>query len=86
MLQLISKTDPFTRINLSRTHSRLAPLCFDKSLGRLSVPGTIILNKINHHLLGESRNDEKKNQCLCDNILEELRMKNFNKQRVPFYY
>ena len=71
--QIIRKLDYFNRLNLSVTHSRLIPLCFDRLLNRnfLTVNELLIVHQ-------QSKNEKERDECFNPKILDRIRMKNFN--------
>ena len=82
-LMFIRKINISDRINLSRTHSRLVPLCFDRTLNKISAAGTITLDEL-RNFYGESKNQNERDQCFHKQILETVQIKNFN-EIVRFY-
>ena len=66
----------YDRINVSMTHSRLSPLCFDRLLDRKST-ATISLKEL-HQLYQQSRTEKERDQCFNSKILDRLRTNNFN--------
>ena len=58
------------------THTRLTTVCFDKLLERKSK-ATITLNEL-YQLHHQSRTDKERDLCFSPNILDRLRIKNFN--------
>ena len=75
-LQLNNKMNLFDRINLSMTHTRLSPLCFDRTLDRKSSK-TLSLNEL-RQLYEQSMTEKEKDQCFKSNMLDRLLIKNFN--------
>ena len=75
-LQLIQKMKLVDRINLSITHTRLSPLCFDRSLQRKSTEA-LTLNEL-RQLYEQSRTENEKDQCFKSNVLNRVVIKNFN--------
>ena len=75
-LQLIQKMNLVDRINVSMTHTRLSPLCFDRSLQRKST-GTLTLNEL-RQLYEQSKTENEKDQCFKSNVLDNVLIKNFN--------
>ena len=76
ILQIIGKLNLIDRINLSRTNTRLSPLCFDRSLQRKPME-TLTLKEL-RKLYRQSRTENERNQCFNSNVLDRLRIKNFN--------
>ena len=64
------------RINLSMTHTRLSPLCFDRSFNRKSTE-TLTPDEL-RQLYEQSRTETERNQCFKSNVLDRLLLKNFN--------
>ena len=75
-LQIMEKLSLFNRTNLSMTHPRIMPLCFDRLLDRKSKK-TITVNEL-RQLHQQSKTDKERDQCFNPNILDRIRMKNFN--------
>ena len=75
-LQFIQKMILFDRINLSLAHTKLSPLCFDRSLQRKST-GTLTLNEL-RQLYEQSKTENEKDQCFKFNVIDKLLIKNFN--------
>ena len=76
ILQIFEKLNLVDRINLSRTHTRLSPLCFDRSLQR-KLTETLTLNEL-CQLYEQSMTENEKDQCFKSNVLDRLLIKNFN--------
>ena len=75
-LQIVHKISLLDRINLSRVHSRMLPLCSDRLLDRNSTK-TISLNEL-HQLYKEARTEKERDACSHPKILDRLRIKNVN--------
>ena len=75
-LQFLQKMNFIKRYNLSIADSRLAPLCFDRTLDRKSMK-TITLNDL-HQWYKQSSTEEERELCFEANILDRLRISNFN--------
>ena len=75
-LQFIRKMNFLKRCNLSIAVPRLAPLCFDRTLDRKSMK-TITLNEL-HQWYKQSSTEEERELCFEANILDRLRISNFN--------
>ena len=75
-LQFIQKMNLFDRINLSLADTRLAPLCFDRSLNRNSTD-TITLDEL-RQLYEQSSTENERDQLFKSNVLDKLLIKNFN--------
>ena len=76
LLQIFDKLNLVDRINLSRTHKRLSPLFFDRSLQRKSTE-TLTLNEL-RQLYKQSKTENERNQCFKSNVLDRLLIKNIN--------
>ena len=76
ILSIINKLNLVDRINLSRTHTRLSPLCFEGSWQRKSTE-TLTLNEL-RHLYKQSRTENERDQLFKSHILDRLLIKNFN--------
>jgi len=75
-LQVMKKLNLFNRINLSMAHTSLLTLCFDESLDRKSTK-TLLLDEL-RQLHQQSRTEEERYLCFSPDILDRLRIKNFN--------
>ena len=75
ILQILDKLNLFDRINFSMIHTRLSPLCFDRSLQRKSTE-TLTLNELSQ-LYEQSKTENEKDQCFKSNILDRLLIKSF---------
>ena len=75
-LQIAHKISLFNRINLSRLHPRMLPICSYRSLDRNSTK-TISLKEL-HQLYKEARTEKEKDACSNPKILDRLRIKNVN--------
>ena len=75
-LQFIQKLNLFDRINLCVTHTRLLPLCFDRSLNR-KYRKTITLNEL-RQLYEQSKTEKEKDYCFKSIVLDRLLIKNCN--------
>ena len=75
-LQVIQKINVFDRINISLTHARLSPLCFDRSLKRKSTE-TLTLDELCQLYL-QSSTDKERNQLFKFKIFDSVRIKTFN--------
>ena len=74
--QIVQKLNLFNRINLSRVHARIMPLCFDRLLDRKSKR-TITINEL-QLLHQQSRTENEREQCFNPSVLDRIRAKNFN--------
>ena len=72
----MQKKELFDRINLSMTHTRLLPLCFDRSLKRKSTH-TLTVNEL-RQLHKQSKTEEERGQCFTSNVCDTVLIKNFN--------
>ena len=75
-LQFIRKLNIVDRINLSRAHSKLSPLCFDRTLKR-KYTETLTLDEL-RKLYEQSRTDNEREQCFKSNVFDRLLIKNVN--------
>ena len=75
-LQIAHKISLFNRINLSRMHPRMLPICSYRLLDRNSTK-TISLKEL-HQLYKEARTEKEKDACSHPKILDRLRIKNVN--------
>ena len=76
LLQVIQKMNLVDRINLARSHTALAPLCFDRLLKRKSTD-TLTLDEL-LQFYQQSRTENERDQCFKTNVLDTLQIKNFN--------
>ena len=76
ILAIINKLNLVDRINLSRTHIRLSPLCFEGSWLRKSTE-TLTLNEL-RQLYEQSKTENEWDQCFKFNVFDRLMIKNFN--------
>ena len=76
LVQLIQKMNIVDRINLSMTHTRLLPLCFDKLLDKHSRE-TLTLNEL-RQLHEQSGTEIERNQCFKFNVIDRLLIKDFH--------
>ena len=75
ILTVLRKINLIKRHNLAMTHSKLAPLCFDRTLDR--KPRRIItLNEL-HQLFVHSRTEEEREICFKAEVFDKLYIHNF---------
>ena len=72
----MQKLNLYNRINLSMTHSRIMPLCFDRLLDRKSI-GTVTVTEL-QQLHQQSRTEKEQDQCFNPKILNRIRTNNFS--------
>ena len=72
----MEKQNLFNRMNLSMTHPRIMPFCFDKLLDRTSKKSITVNELLQLHQ--QSKTDKERDQCFNPNILDRIRTKNFN--------